>query len=81
MFSELRGAVEMAAAGQFNYYLDTLVGRFVTKTDDGYELTVAGMAVNGAIHAGAYTIVGSMEPLMLEVPCPACGGERTVTYD
>ncbi|WP_276273430.1 ArsR/SmtB family transcription factor [Haloarcula litorea] len=80
-FSELRDAVGMADSGQFNYHLDKLTGRFVTKTDDGYELTLAGMAVNGAIHAGAYTMAGSTEPLTLEEPCPTCGGERTFHYE
>ncbi|MEF8884798.1 MAG: helix-turn-helix domain-containing protein, partial [Haloarculaceae archaeon] len=52
-FSELREAVGMRDSGQFNYHLDKLVGRFVRKTDDGYELTLAGLYVNGAIEAGA----------------------------
>jgi len=80
-FSELREAVGMADSGQFNYHLDRLVGRFVHKTDDGYELTLAGMAVNGAIEAGAFTMDGRLDPVDLEEPCPVCGGERTFRYE
>ncbi|WP_135303471.1 winged helix-turn-helix domain-containing protein [Haloarcula amylovorans] len=80
-FSELRDAVEMDDSGQFNYHLDKLTDRFVTKGEDGYELTLAGRAVNGAIHAGAYTMDGSIDPMALSDPCPACGGERTFHYE
>jgi DNA-binding transcriptional ArsR family regulator len=80
-FSELREAVGMRDSGQFNYHLDKLVGRFVRKTDDGYELTLAGMSVNGAIEAGAYTMDGQLDPVDLEEPCPVCGGDRTFSYE
>ncbi|MEZ3116162.1 ArsR/SmtB family transcription factor [Halobaculum sp. MBLA0147] len=79
-FSELRAEVGMRDSGQFNYHLDKLVGRFVTRTDDAYELTQAGMQINGAIAAGAYTAAGSIDPIELPESCPACGGERTLHY-
>jgi DNA-binding transcriptional ArsR family regulator len=80
-FSELREAVGMRDSGQFNYHLDKLVGRFVRRTDDGYELTLAGMSVNGAIEAGAFTMDGRLDPVDLEEPCPVCGGDRTFSYE
>ena len=80
-FSELREAVGVADSGQFNYHLDKLTDRFLTKTDDGYELTLAGIAVNGAIHAGAFTMAGSVDPFDLDDPCPACGRLRTFSYE
>ncbi|WP_276260176.1 winged helix-turn-helix domain-containing protein [Haloglomus litoreum] len=80
-FSELREAVGMQDSGQFNYHLDELVGRFVARTEDGYELTRAGKLINGAIEAGAYTSEGSIDPLELEEPCPTCGGARTFRYE
>jgi hypothetical protein len=80
-FSELREAVGVRDSGQFNYHLDKLAGRFVRKTDDGYELTVAGRQVNGAIQAGAYTMEGTIDPIALDEPCPACGGSRTLRYE
>jgi len=80
-FSELREAVGVADSGGFNYHLDKLVGRFVRKTDDGYELALAGMHVNGAIRAGAYTMAGALDPVELDDPCPFCGGTRTFRYE
>jgi len=80
-FSELHDAVGIRDSGQFNYHLDKLVGQFVTKTDDGYELTAAGGQINGAIEAGSYTTSGTMEPVALDPPCPTCGGTRTFHYE
>jgi hypothetical protein len=80
-FTELREAVGMRDSGQFNYHLDKLTGRFVTKTDDGYALTMAGQLVYGSILSGAYSGDISIEPLPLTDPCPACGGNRTLSYE
>lgn len=80
-FSELREAVGGPDSGRFNYHLDRLVGRFVERTEDGYELTQAGMQINGAIEAGAYTAEAAIEPIELEVPCRVCGGVRTLYYE
>ena len=80
-FSELREAADVADSGQFNYHLDKLVGRFVQKTDDGYELTLAGLHVNGAIRAGAYTMEATIDPVEIDHPCPSCGGVRRFRYE
>jgi len=80
-FSALREAVGVADSGQFNYHLDKLRDRFVRKTDDGYELTLAGSQIVGAIHNGAYTMNGSIEPIDLDAPCPTCGADRRFTYE
>jgi DNA-binding transcriptional ArsR family regulator len=80
-FSELRTAVGAADSGGFNYHLGELVDRFVRKTDDGYELTLAGIRVNGAIAAGAYTAGEPMEPIRLDETCPACDGAQTLHYE
>ena len=79
-FSELRDAVGMADSGKFNYHLGKLRGRFVRKAADGYELRSAGRNVVGALLSGAYTMAGSIEPIVLEDPCPACAGELTFDY-
>ena len=79
-FSELRDAVGMADSGKFNYHLGKLRGRFVRKTNDEYELRSAGRNVVGALLSGAYTMAGSIDPLVLEDPCPACAGELTFDY-
>lgn len=80
-FSDLHEAVEIRDSGQFNYHLDKLVGKFVRKTPEGYELTQAGKSINGAIEAGAYTLEATIEPIELTDPCPFCGGSRTFTYE
>jgi hypothetical protein len=80
-FTELREAVGMRDSGQFNYHLDKLTGRFVRKTDEGYELTIAGQLVYGSILSGAYSGEEAIDPIPLDEPCPACGGNRTVSYE
>lgn len=80
-FSELRDAVGVRDSGQFNYHLDKLRGLFVAKTKEGYELTLAGKRVNGSIHGGVFDRNAGIEPIPLDRPCPACGGERTLRYE
>lgn len=79
-FTELREALGMSDSGQFNYHLDQLTGRFVTKGEDGYQLTIAGQLVYGSIISGAYSKEQSLGPVSLSDPCPACGGSRTLSY-
>jgi len=80
-FSQLREAVGVRDSGQFNYHLDKLVDRFVTRTEEGYELTQAGIRINGGIDAGSYTIGATVEPIPLAGDCPTCGGDRTLYYE
>ena len=80
-FSELFAAVDIDDSGQFNYHLDKLVGTFVGETADGYELTQAGVQINGAIHAGTYTLSAEIEPITLSDPCYSCGGEQEFRYE
>lgn len=80
-FSELRDAVGMHDSGQFNYHLGKLTERFVSKTEDGYRLTVAGADVVGSVLAGAYRRSESVGPIPLDDPCPACGGSRAFEYE
>lgn len=79
-FTELREALGMRDSGQFNYHLDQLTGRFVVKTEEGYALTIAGQLVYGSILSGAYNREESLGPIDLADPCPACGGNRTLSY-
>ena len=80
-FSELRDAVGVRDSGRFNYHLDELLGQFVARTADGYELTEAGIWANGAIERGAYTMEGTLDPVELEEPCRTCGEPRTLYYE
>lgn len=74
-FSTLREAVEEPDSGKFNYHLRKLVGVFVTKTEEGYRLSLAGDQMYGAIVSGAYTADASIEPFEFDGPCPTCGSD------
>lgn len=80
-FSVLRDRVGTRDSGQFNYHLGKLAGHFVRKTEDGYELTVAGSGIVGAIRAGRYTAAVSIDPIELDDSCPRCGGTITAAYE
>ncbi|MFB6354405.1 MAG: winged helix-turn-helix domain-containing protein [Halobacteriales archaeon] len=83
-FSELRSRVGVADSGRFNYHLGKLLDRFVRKTTDGhggYELTLAGQQVVGALLAGTYTASPAIDPIELEEPCPVCGGPAVAAYE
>jgi len=80
-FSDLREAVGVRDSGQFNYHLGKLTGQFVKQRDEKYTLTRAGIQINGAIEAGAYTVEASLEPIELDSPCPTCDSDRTLYYE
>lgn len=81
-FSAIRERVGERDSGKFNYHLKKLTGTFVRRTDDGYELTVAGMQVVGALIAGTYTADATMDPVDVDDPCPNCGSSPLrVEYD
>lgn len=80
-FSELRERVGVRDSGQFNYHLGKLTDQFVERGEDGYELTMAGMRLLGAVFAGSYEGEETIEPIPLDDPCPLCDGELTATYD
>lgn len=80
-FSDLRSRVDLRDSGQFNYHLNQLRDRYVEKTEDGYQLTRAGLRVNGAIVASAYAAGGTLGPATVDNDCPICGGEREVVYE
>ena len=79
-FSELYDSVDISDSGQFSYHLDKLVGHFVRKTDDGYELRHAGRRVIEAVLSGAITENAVLEPVSTDYPCPFCGTDVEVSY-
>jgi hypothetical protein len=79
-FSALYDAVDIDDSGQFNYHLDKLVGRFVHKTDAGYELTSAGKQVYSAVLSGLYGESVDIDPVALDRPCPDCDTGLELTY-
>ncbi|MFC7167305.1 DUF7351 domain-containing protein [Halospeciosus flavus] len=72
-FSTLRERVGEHDSGKFNYHLGKLVGQFVRHTDDGYELTLAGAQLVGALFSGTYTADAELDPVEVDDPCPSCG--------
>ncbi|MFB6172743.1 MAG: hypothetical protein ABEJ23_09435 [Haloarculaceae archaeon] len=80
-FADLRRRVGLRDSGNFNYHLEKLVGRFVTKTDEGYRLSPAGVEVVAALSTGVYGEATARGPTDLGDPCPACGDALAATYD
>lgn len=80
-FSALRERVGARDSGGFNYHLNKLVGSFVRRTDEGYELTYAGVRIVGAILAGEYNRHGSAGTFELESDCTVCDAPLEATYE
>ena len=80
-FSELRDRVGVADSGQFNYHLEQLVGHFVRKTDEGYQLRRAGRRVVEAVLSGAVTDAPDPDRTRVEETCELCGAPIEVARD
>lgn len=72
-FSTLYEHVDIGDTAKFNYHLGELRPHFVSKTDEGYQLTSAGRRVARAVVAGKYTDVPRLEPFEVDGECVACG--------
>lgn len=79
-FTALRNAVGLRQGGQFNYHLNKVVGHFVMKTDDGYELRQPGRRVVEAVLSGAVTHDPVLEPTDVDFECLLCGASIQVSY-
>lgn len=79
-FTELRDQVGLRQGSQFNYHLDKLVGHFVEKSDNGYDLTQRGRRVVEAVLSGAVTEDPELEPRVLDQACYHCGAAVEVGY-
>ncbi|WP_330632172.1 winged helix-turn-helix domain-containing protein [Halocatena halophila] len=80
-FGELRSASSIDDPGQFNYHIRTLDGAFVSNTDDGYELSVAGHRLVGAVRSGVATERFECTQLSLDGSCQSCGGNIIASLD
>lgn len=78
-YSELKERVGVRNSGQFNYHLEKLIGSFVEKSDEGYELRMAGERIVAAVLSGTLTDDPSFEPVELDGTCPHC--DRPVEAD
>lgn len=79
-FSELYDRVEYEGSSNFGYHLEQLVGHFVSKTDDGYDLRQAGQRVVEAVLSGAVTDDPVLEPTTIDRPCPFCDADIRVAF-
>lgn len=77
-FSRLFEATPPEDTGNFNYHLSQLVGSFVQKQGESYELTVAGQTVVGTMVAGTHTSELSAGPIPTEWECLRCDGSFTL---
>lgn len=80
-FTEIRDRVGNPDSGAFNYHLDKLRGLFLARTDDGYELSQAGLEVVRAIMAGVLTDQPELAPGAIDGSCVHCGGGLVAEYD
>lgn len=80
-FSDLYDRVGGADSGQFNYHLDKLVGTFVHRDENGYELTYAGRQIIGAILDGTYTKRAEIDPFEIGASCSVCGLSLEASYE
>jgi DNA-binding transcriptional ArsR family regulator len=74
-FSTLFEAAPVDADAGLAYHLRQLTDRYVTGSDDGYELTYAGRKVARAVAAGTYTESVDAGPIRLDGACPFCDAE------
>ncbi len=80
-FAELRRAVGVSDAGQFNYHLSKLRDRFVVKRDDEYHPRYAALRLVGAIHEGSFTKRTEPRSEALDCECPRCNQSLTGHYE
>lgn len=80
-FSELYDRVGAGDSGRFNYHLGKLRDHFVRRTDDGYELTDAGLQVVQTVVRGTPTSSPVLDPAPVDADCPQCGATVTLGYD
>ena len=74
-FSELREAIGVDDPGRFNYHLNQLVGHFIRRADEGYELRRPGRRIIEAVLAGAVTEAPDHERTEVSWPCLYCETE------
>lgn len=79
-YTELREQVGLSQGEHFNYHLDQLVGHFVAKTQDGYDLHPAGRRVVEAVLSGAITEAPVTERTSIDASCQLCSAPIEVRY-
>ena len=79
-YAELFERVEYGDPSNFSYHLERLVGHFVRKREEGYDLYDAGRRVVEAVVSGTVTDTPVVEPTEAEKDCPFCGAPVAVGF-
>lgn len=80
-FSELYALVDYDDPGSFRYHLRQLDGQFIRHSEDaGYELKVPGRRFIQAVIAGAGVQDATLEPTIIDQPCPFCDEPTVIQY-
>lgn len=72
-FSRLYEAVDLDDSAQFNYHLKKLVPHFVSKREEGYELTSSGHRIARAVLASTFSDIPTLDPFPIDGECYLCG--------
>ncbi|WP_435334006.1 DUF7351 domain-containing protein [Haloarchaeobius sp. TZWWS8] len=79
-FSDIHDAVDVRDSAQFNYHLQQLLGQFVVKREEGYDLRHAGEKVVRAVLAGELTEDPHWEPFEIDGTCVTCDATLVAEY-
>lgn len=66
--------VDVDDPGRLNYHLGKLAEHYLTRTDDGYELTEAGKRIMRVVISGSAIDDVSIHPVEVNVSCMYCDG-------
>jgi YD repeat-containing protein len=75
-FNELHRRSNFDDSGQFNYHLDQLVGPFVRKTEEGYELRHAARIAYRLAVSGLLSDRGEANITTVDETCAQCGADQ-----
>ncbi|WP_254861715.1 DUF7351 domain-containing protein [Halovivax gelatinilyticus] len=79
-YAELRREVAPEDQGNFGYHLGKLTDHYIAKTEEGYELRLAGEQVVRAILTGSITVSPTLGPVEVDDRCALCGGSVELRY-
>ncbi|MEF8806496.1 DUF7351 domain-containing protein [Natronomonas sp.] len=81
-FSELRDRTETdAGSSKFNYHLQELVGQYVERVEDGYQMRAEGRALYQTLRAGTFDSRESTLTVDADFDCYYCGTGVEATVD
>ena len=80
-FSELYEQVDVGDTGNFSYHLDQLVGHFVRRREDGYELRNSGRKIITSVLAGTARSDPGSDPEPIDRNCICCGARVEAYYE